>query len=134
MHAGLLRSVHNTSITHTDGADFFSNDYLGLARSDELRERIDAKLVEVRKRFGGALQSGSTGSRLLSGTHPLALELEKRIGRRPAAEYPNVAKMNFRKHDFDLVFVVVFRLHRSKYSGRIQQIKSATMGQFLGGG
>ena len=34
----------------------------------------------MKRRFGGSLSSGSTGSRLLSGTHPLALELEERIG------------------------------------------------------
>jgi len=55
--AGLLRQLRIA-----DGkVDFCSNDYLGLARSSELRERIK----EAEGQEGGLI--GSTGSRLLSG-------------------------------------------------------------------
>ncbi len=50
--------------------DFCSNDYLGFARSAELKES-----VAVHYRL--LSQSGATGSRLLSGHHPLMEELEQ---------------------------------------------------------
>jgi 8-amino-7-oxononanoate synthase len=49
--------------------DFCSNDYLGLARSSELKERVEIFYANV-------ATSGSGGSRLLSGNHPLMEELE----------------------------------------------------------
>jgi 8-amino-7-oxononanoate synthase len=53
-------------------ADFFSNDYLGLARSKELSENINSEYF----RQHGNL-NGSTGSRLLSGNSEYIVELEK---------------------------------------------------------
>lgn len=52
--------------------DFTSNDYLGFARSQELRERI----AEAEKEFLGI---GSTGSRLLTGNSKLAEAVEQQV-------------------------------------------------------
>lgn len=54
--------------------DFYSNDYLGLARSPVLRERVQQALARHQE-----LVLGATGSRLLSGTTLLVLALEKRL-------------------------------------------------------
>lgn len=58
-----------------DGVDFFSNDYLGFAKSKginyQANEIID-KLVN---------KNGSTGSRLLSGNNELVVETEKELAR-----------------------------------------------------
>lgn len=53
------------------GVDFLSNDYLGLARSPQLKVNIQ----EVYKAFPNAL-NGATGSRLLSGNSVYAEDLE----------------------------------------------------------
>ncbi len=52
------------------GHDFTSNDYLGLADSDELREAIE----EALKR---GVPAGAGGSRLLRGNHPEHIALEE---------------------------------------------------------
>ncbi|MCP4437356.1 MAG: pyridoxal phosphate-dependent aminotransferase family protein [Aureispira sp.] len=52
--------------------DFCSNDYLGLARSITLKESIAKAYAD----FG---QLGATGSRLLTGHHPLMDQLEQQI-------------------------------------------------------
>ncbi|MEL6537931.1 MAG: 8-amino-7-oxononanoate synthase, partial [Bacteroidota bacterium] len=58
------------------GVDFYSNDYLGLAQSEELRTRIR----EAEEEF--ALPAhGATGSRLLSGQSTLAEEVEAELAR-----------------------------------------------------
>jgi len=56
--------------------DFTSNDYLGLARSVELANRIEHKLKCAQPR---SPRNGSTGSRLLSGNSPWAEVLEGKI-------------------------------------------------------
>lgn len=56
-------------------ADFVSNDYLGLSRSEALYDRIKEALAILPKR------NGSTGSRLLSGDSKLAAELENKLAR-----------------------------------------------------
>jgi 8-amino-7-oxononanoate synthase len=55
------------------GVDFFSNDYLGLARSEEIAERALKILATTN------LQNGSSGSRLLSGNHILFSQLENQL-------------------------------------------------------
>src|SRR5436190_14573886 len=55
-----------------DLVDFFSNDYLGLARNKELSEIIH---YEYSSQQGNL--NGSTGSRLLSGNNEYFVELEK---------------------------------------------------------
>ena len=54
--------------------DFTSNDYLGFARSKELKRRI----AEVEKQFSEN-GVGSTGSRLLTGNSQLAEEVEQQV-------------------------------------------------------
>ncbi|QQL50403.1 aminotransferase class I/II-fold pyridoxal phosphate-dependent enzyme [Mucilaginibacter ginkgonis] len=57
-----------------DLIDFASNDYLGFARSANLRELIDAELKKY-----PSTGSGSTGSRLLTGNSEYAEEIEQWI-------------------------------------------------------
>ncbi|WP_430968370.1 aminotransferase class I/II-fold pyridoxal phosphate-dependent enzyme [Spongiimicrobium sp. 2-473A-2-J] len=54
--------------------DFSSNDYLGLARSEAIFERAENLLSKK-----GLWLNGATGSRLLSGNHPLFLDLEGQL-------------------------------------------------------
>ncbi len=65
---GALRVLKN----NTGMADFCSNDYLGLARSFELKKIIAEKYKSV-------MMSGATGSRLLSGNHNIMEELEAHL-------------------------------------------------------
>ncbi|MGY5351796.1 aminotransferase class I/II-fold pyridoxal phosphate-dependent enzyme [Wenyingzhuangia sp. IMCC45533] len=58
---------------HQEGVDFYSNDYLGFSRSKE----IELSALELVKNENYI--HGSTGSRLISGTHPLHTEAEKLI-------------------------------------------------------
>jgi len=64
---GLFRKLASS-----DGlVDFLSNDYLGLARSEALHERIQARMQAI-----GFQGNGGTGSRLLSGNHAAYTRLE----------------------------------------------------------
>lgn len=54
--------------------DFCSNDYLGFARSEELRDNITSEYAALRKQTNGA-----TGSRLLAGNSNYAEILEHKI-------------------------------------------------------
>lgn len=54
--------------------DFCSNDYLGLARSQELFYAIQRSVERLKPPY-----NGSTGSRLLSGNSELAEEVEKKL-------------------------------------------------------
>lgn len=56
------------------GADFYSNDYLGLAQSSELASKISKELAGLEE-----YQSGATGSRLLSGNSQYAEEVERQV-------------------------------------------------------
>ncbi len=61
------------SLKTTNGlVDFYSNDYLGFARDEELKKNIDA---EVKANPGFPI--GSTGSRLLSGNNKYVEDLEQ---------------------------------------------------------
>jgi 8-amino-7-oxononanoate synthase len=55
-----------------DLIDFCSNDYLGLAFNEELQHRVSATYASISR-------SGSGGSRLLSGNHPLMEQLERQL-------------------------------------------------------
>ncbi len=55
-----------------DLVDFSSNDYLGFARDVGLRDRVDSFLGN-----NPFFKNGATGSRLLSGNHPLYQQLER---------------------------------------------------------
>lgn len=65
---GVLRKLQ----FHAEAYDFCSNDYLGLAFSQDLKER-------VAQRYASIKQSGATGSRLLSGQHDLMDALEQQL-------------------------------------------------------
>ncbi len=54
--------------------DFCSNDYLGFARSAELKSKIDAEI-----KSSGLISNGASGSRLLSGNSAYTEELEQYI-------------------------------------------------------
>ncbi len=70
-----VQSGSARSLTCPSGLiDFCSNDYLGLARSPELRNRIHAELSQHSDE-----RIGATGSRLLTGNSRLVEELESRI-------------------------------------------------------
>lgn len=56
--------------------DFVSNDYLGLARSEVLQQKI---MQEISKEAGSGVKNGSTGSRLLSGNNRQAEALEQKL-------------------------------------------------------
>ena len=60
-------------VTEKQLVDFCSNDYLGLARSEELRSLIDKELRSTQFIWG------STGSRLISGNSAFTEELENQI-------------------------------------------------------
>lgn len=68
--AGNLRKLK----VQSDKIDFCSNDYLGLARNPELAQKIEESYQKFKLNF-----VGSTGSRLVTGTHPFALELEENL-------------------------------------------------------
>ena len=66
----LLRHLPTVTPNIDAGIDFYSNDYLGLANSPLLIEALQQYALK---------QVGSTGSRLLSGNHPLTMRLEQRL-------------------------------------------------------
>ncbi|TRO64449.1 aminotransferase class I/II-fold pyridoxal phosphate-dependent enzyme [Christiangramia sabulilitoris] len=57
----------------SEGIDFFSNDYLGFSRSEEIFKAAEELLKT------SVLRNGSTGSRLLSGNHSLFEKTEEQI-------------------------------------------------------
>ncbi len=57
--------------------DFYSNDYLGIARSEEVHNLFMRNLLALTDKNGR--QIGSTGSRLLSGNSELAEEIETKL-------------------------------------------------------
>ena len=66
------------------GLDFTSNDYLGLSMSPAFGEGI-ARLMENQPLSAPA-------SRLLRGTHPAHLELEKKLAETLSARYPSISR------------------------------------------
>jgi 8-amino-7-oxononanoate synthase len=58
----------------SEGVDFCSNDYLGFAQEGEIQKEI-SRILETYD-----AQLGSTGSRLISGNHPLFDTVEKMLG------------------------------------------------------
>lgn len=68
--AGILRILKPKS----EGIDFYSNDYLGLAGNEELKAQLLRNVQENPK-----LLSGSSGSRLISGNSNIVDETEKYI-------------------------------------------------------
>ena len=64
---GIIRDLPQTK----EGADFYSNNYLGHANSLDLKETVNAAMVDY--------PLGSTGSRLLSGNSKLVMDLEEEL-------------------------------------------------------
>ncbi|WP_089757048.1 aminotransferase class I/II-fold pyridoxal phosphate-dependent enzyme [Chryseobacterium soldanellicola] len=69
---GTLRILQPKS----EGIDFYSNDYLGLARHNELQNLLVKQIIK-----NPQLISGSTGSRLISGNSPIVIETENYIAK-----------------------------------------------------
>ena len=67
--AGTLRHLSEESYL----IDFYSNDYIGLAKNAAVRTKAHSLLEEY------PLQNGSTGSRLLSGNYPLIEKAEEQL-------------------------------------------------------
>eukprot|EP00127_Corallochytrium_limacisporum_P005338 Clim_evm14s203 gene=Clim_evmTU14s203 len=80
---GSLRSSGSVQGVPVDGCeldvpvDFSSNDYLGFSRSLALHERINTAIASHEN--GIVRWQGSSGSRLLSGTHQPILDLEAKL-------------------------------------------------------
>jgi len=74
------QNVLRELITVSGLVDFCSNDYLGFARSPELKRRIEDFLQK------NDFPIGSTGSRLISGNTEFAEQLEKEIAEFHQAE------------------------------------------------
>ncbi|TMW55456.1 hypothetical protein Poli38472_010338 [Pythium oligandrum] len=73
---GTLRTLQ----TQDDACiDFFSNDYLGFARSKELQDRIHSRREELKTTKPRLMQVGSTGSRLISGNHAFFTQVESEL-------------------------------------------------------
>ncbi|GLE03961.1 hypothetical protein PINS_up012872 [Pythium insidiosum] len=73
---GTLRTLVPADV---ECVDFYSNDYLGLAKSTKLAERIQVRRRELlaRSKFLGT--NGSTGSRLISGNSEYFMEVEREL-------------------------------------------------------
>ncbi|GAA4165870.1 pyridoxal phosphate-dependent aminotransferase family protein [Chryseobacterium ginsenosidimutans] len=69
---GTLRILQPKS----EGIDFYSNDYLGLARNKELQNLLVNQIIE-----NPQFLSGSTGSRLISGNSSTIIETENYIAK-----------------------------------------------------
>jgi len=71
-------NLRSLILSNQNNIDFFSNDYLGLARNDELQNLILEEYKLQINRFKTS-RNGSTGSRLLSGHNEYFEELEKEL-------------------------------------------------------
>ncbi len=74
---GLLRRLKSVSLPY----DFCSNDYLGFAKSEKLKDLIGKQLENL-----VYYKNGSTGSRLISGNHAYTEETERLIANFHEAE------------------------------------------------
>lgn len=102
------------------GIDFYSNDYLGLAKSKELQNLLLQEVVN-----NPQLLSGSTGSRLISGNSDIAVSVEKYIAQRhlfesallfPSGYNANLALFSTLPSRHDTV-IVDEQIHRSVHDG-----------------
>ncbi|MGG7549589.1 aminotransferase class I/II-fold pyridoxal phosphate-dependent enzyme [Chryseobacterium arthrosphaerae] len=100
----------------SDGIDFYSNDYLGFARSKELQYLLLQKITDDPQ-----LLSGSTGSRLISGNSDIAVSVEKDIAQKhqfesallfPSGYNANLALFSTLPSRHDVV-IVDEQIHRS---------------------
>ncbi|RXM39003.1 8-amino-7-oxononanoate synthase [Chryseobacterium sp. CH21] len=98
------------------GIDFYSNDYLGFAKSKELQQLLLQKVTD-----NPQLLSGSTGSRLISGNSDIAVSVEKDIAQKhqfesallfPSGYNANLALFSTLPSRHDTV-IVDEQIHRS---------------------
>ncbi|MFZ4928406.1 aminotransferase class I/II-fold pyridoxal phosphate-dependent enzyme [Chryseobacterium sp. Mn2064] len=113
---GTLRSVRLDS----QGVDFYSNDYLGLARNKELQNILLQKVNE-----NPQLLSGSTGSRLISGNSSIVALNEEFITKQhqfptallfPSGYNANLALFSTLPNRHDTI-IVDEQIHRSVHDG-----------------
>ncbi|WP_412850631.1 aminotransferase class I/II-fold pyridoxal phosphate-dependent enzyme [Chryseobacterium sp. PMSZPI] len=113
---GTLRSLKSD----TDGIDFYSNDYLGLARDTEFQEILFQKIIN-----NPSLLLGSTGSRLISGNSKITTFTEENIAERhqfpaallfPSGYNANLALFSTLPGRHDTV-IVDEQIHRSVHDG-----------------
>ncbi|MDR4954098.1 pyridoxal phosphate-dependent aminotransferase family protein [Chryseobacterium sp. ES2] len=109
---GILRRL----LLQSDGIDFYSNDYLGLAKSKELQQLLLQNITD-----NPQLLSGSTGSRLISGNSDMAVSVEKNIAQKhqfesallfPSGYNANLALFSTLPNRHDTV-IVDEQIHRS---------------------
>lgn len=78
----LLERQENASLRKLQfshgGIDFYSNDYLGLAHSQALAEKIALNYQNLQ--LSGII-NGATGSRLLSGNNEFVIQVEKKLAK-----------------------------------------------------
>lgn len=79
---GLLRTLQ----TDADGVDFYSNDYLGLAHSKAFKTHLLRFSKDFIQQFEASFPIGATGSRLISGNHPIHELFESRCAQFHKAE------------------------------------------------
>ncbi|MDQ0594185.1 8-amino-7-oxononanoate synthase [Chryseobacterium ginsenosidimutans] len=100
--------------------DFYSNDYLGFARNNELQNSLLIKIIE-----NPQLLSGSTGSRLISGNSSTVIETENYIAKQhqyssallfSSGYNANLALFSSlpRRHD---IIIIDEKIHRSVHDG-----------------
>ncbi|MGH1516913.1 aminotransferase class I/II-fold pyridoxal phosphate-dependent enzyme [Chryseobacterium sp. JK1] len=113
---GTLRSVRLES----EGVDFYSNDYLGLARNKELQNILLQKVTENPQWL-----SGSTGSRLISGNSSTVTLSEEFIAEQhhfpaallfPSGYNANLALFSTLPNRHDTI-IVDEQIHRSVHDG-----------------
>ncbi|WP_426482778.1 aminotransferase class I/II-fold pyridoxal phosphate-dependent enzyme [Chryseobacterium sp. R2ACT005] len=109
---GTLRRLRLQS----DGIDFYSNDYLGFAKSKELQHLLLQKITD-----NPQLLSGSTGSRLISGNNDIAVSVENYIAQMhqfesallfPSGYNANLALFSTLPSRHDII-IVDEQIHRS---------------------
>lgn len=112
--------LKRTSKTYSRSIDFFSNDYLGLAKNEELHYKILNHWIK-----NPQLLQGSTGSRLISGNSEYIVQTEKYIAREhnvesallfPSGYNANLALFSSILQKNDLILVDE-NIHRSIYDG-----------------
>ncbi|RLN93183.1 hypothetical protein BBJ28_00003005 [Nothophytophthora sp. Chile5] len=74
---GTLRTLQAADEGASTPIDFFSNDYLGFARSQPLKELVARRQAQLEGQHRQML--GATGSRLISGNSRLFMQVEKQL-------------------------------------------------------
>ncbi|KAE8990810.1 hypothetical protein PR003_g21678 [Phytophthora rubi] len=88
-HVGTLRTLQVPDEGAAAAVDFYSNDYLGFARSQPLQQLVKTRQADLQSPHAHML--GATGSRLISGNSRLFMDVEKDL----AAFYNSDAALLF---------------------------------------